>query len=125
VPDNNARQGIYPAGKGGRLGTVGSLTVGDSDGSQEFEQMARNLFTYTDDVQIAKGRNSISAGVWFQRVQSNDNAANQRYGVASFGGLLQFMESQASQTVAVLNRPRFPGAVIRVRSNLTLRSTAN
>ena len=92
--------------------------------------MARNLFTYSDDVQITKGINSISAGVWFQRVQSNDNAANQRYGVASFGGLLQFMEGQASQIVAVLNPAEIPwrqfaGAwyaedVIRVRSNLTL-----
>jgi len=112
------------------LGTVGSVTIAGSNGSQQFERMARNLFTYSDDVQITKGRNSISLGVWFQRVQSNDNAANQRYGVASFGGLLQFMEGQASQIVAVLNPAEIPwrqlaGAwyaedVIRARSNLTL-----
>src|SRR5262249_41894010 len=31
----------------------------------------RNLFTFTDGVQISKRRHQISVGVWFQRVQDN------------------------------------------------------
>src|SRR5207248_5882701 len=38
----------------------------------------RNLFTYTDEVQITKGIHQISAGVWFQRVQDNEDIASRR-----------------------------------------------
>jgi hypothetical protein len=108
----------------------GAVSVAGSNGSQQFETIARNLFTYTDDVQWTKGKHLISAGVWFQRVQSNDDAANQRYGLATFSSLTAFLHGQATQIAAVLNPAeigwrQLAGAwyvqdVINVRSNLTL-----
>jgi hypothetical protein len=110
--------------------SVGSVSPAGSNGSQQFETVARNLFTYTDDLQITWGKHQISAGGWFQRVQANDDAANQRYGVATFASLTAFMQGQASSVVAVLNPAeigwrQFAGAwfvqdTITLRSNLSL-----
>ena len=57
---------------------VGSVASAGSVGAQQFELIARNLFTVTDDFQLTRGAHVLSVGVWFQRVQSNDDAANQR-----------------------------------------------
>ena len=110
--------------------SVGAWSIAGSNGSQQFERVARNLFTYTDDVQITRGKHLISTGVWFQRIQANDDAANQRYGVATFSGVTAFLQGQASQIVAVLNPAeigwrQFAGAwyvqdAIKLRPNLTL-----
>src|SRR4029077_5927834 len=43
----------------------------------------RNLFTYTDSLQINKGIHQISAGVWFQRLRDNENTASRQLGQAS------------------------------------------
>jgi len=110
--------------------SVGAWSIAGSNGSQQFEKVARNLFTFTDDVQITKGKHTITAGVWLQRIQANDDAANQRYGVATFSGVAAFLQGQASQIVAVLNPAeigwrQWAGAwyvqdAIQLRSNLTL-----
>jgi hypothetical protein len=52
----------------------------------------RNLFTYTDGVQIIKGRHHISAGIWFQRNQDNEDAASRQLGQASFASLQTFLK---------------------------------
>jgi hypothetical protein len=44
----------------------------------------RNLFTYSDDVQLTKGIHQLSFGVWFQRLQDNEFAASRQAGVAAF-----------------------------------------
>ncbi|HEX4594593.1 MAG TPA: carboxypeptidase-like regulatory domain-containing protein, partial [Bryobacteraceae bacterium] len=85
------------------LGNVGSFDGAGTFGSQQIEVVARNLFTYTDDVQIIKGRHQISVGAWFQRVQANDDAADQRSGVASFADLQSFMLGKATQVLATLS----------------------
>jgi hypothetical protein len=110
--------------------SVGAVSAAGSNGSQQFERVARNLFTYTDDLQITKGKHLIGAGGWFQRVQANDDAANQRYGVATFASLAAFMQGHASSIVAVLNPAEIPwrqfaGAwyvqdAIKLRPNLTV-----
>ncbi len=112
------------------LGNAGSLTAAGSFGSQQVENIARNLFTYADDVQLTRGSHLLSFGVWFQQVQSNDDAANQRNGVASFAGLTQLIQGQATQVVGVLNPAeigwrQLEGAwyvedSVHVRSNLTV-----
>ena len=53
----------------------------------------RNLFTYTDGVQITKGVHQISAGVWFQWVQDNEDIASRRLGTATFSTLTTFLQS--------------------------------
>ena len=85
------------------LGNVGSFVGAGTNGAQQVETIHRNLFTYADDVAVVRGKHQIKAGVWFQRVQSNDDAADQRNGIASFADLTHFMQGQATQIVATLN----------------------
>jgi hypothetical protein len=112
------------------LGNQGSFAGAGSLGSQQVEVVARNLFTYTDDVQLTKGRHLLSFGAWVQRVQSNDDAADQRNGIASFVDLQHLMQGQANQVTATLNPTEIgwrqsAGAwyvqdAMKLRSNLTL-----
>ena len=44
----------------------------------------RNLFTWADDFRINKGIHEISAGVWFQRLQDNENTASRQLGAGHF-----------------------------------------
>jgi len=84
-------------------GQLGAIAGAGSNGSQEFENIARNLGTITDSVSIIKGIHRLEFGGWFQLVQSNDNAADQRYGVATFSDLQHFMLGSASSVVGTLN----------------------
>ncbi|HEY1809122.1 MAG TPA: carboxypeptidase-like regulatory domain-containing protein [Acidobacteriaceae bacterium] len=52
---------------------------------------ARNLFTYADHVYSSRGHHQIEAGIWFQRLQSNDMLAQDQYGQASFSTLNTFL----------------------------------
>ena len=63
----------------------------------------RNLFTYSDGVQIIKGRHQITAGVWFQRVQDNENAASRQLGQASFASLTTFLQGTVTSFQVVPN----------------------
>ena len=63
----------------------------------------RNLFTYTDDVQIVKGIHQISAGVWFQRVQENEDTASRRLGMATFSTLTTFLQGTLTNFQVVPN----------------------
>jgi len=85
------------------LGQLGSIAGAGTNGSQQYDNIARNLYTITDDVSFIKGRNRVEAGGFFQKVQSNDNAADQRNGVATFADLQSFMLGKATQVVATLS----------------------
>lgn len=52
----------------------------------------RNLFTYTDALNISTGRHQISAGVWLQWVQDNEDIASRRLGTAMFSTLTTFLQ---------------------------------
>jgi hypothetical protein len=52
---------------------------------------ARNLFTYEDHVSLTHGIHRLEAGVWVQRIQNNDNLAQDQYGQASFSSLTSFL----------------------------------
>jgi len=60
--------------------------------------LARNLFTYTDGISYTHGRHQITAGVWFQRLQSNETLALSQFGQATFTSLDTFLAG----TVATL-----------------------
>ena len=64
----------------------------------------RNLFTFTDGLQISKGRHQISAGVWFQRVQDNENSASRQLGQATFASLTTFLQGTVSTFQVVPSR---------------------
>ncbi|HMF77134.1 MAG TPA: TonB-dependent receptor [Bryobacteraceae bacterium] len=63
----------------------------------------RNLFTYSDSVQISKGIHQITAGVWFQRLQDNDDTASRRLGVATFSTLTSFLQGTLTNFQVVPN----------------------
>jgi hypothetical protein len=111
-------------------GQLGAIAGAGSNGSQQFDDIARNLFTVTDSVSFVKGAHRMEFGGFFQKVESNDNAADQRNGIATFTDLQHFMQGSATQVVATLNPIEIgwrqtAGAwhaqdSIQLRSNLTL-----
>ena len=90
----------------------------------------RNLFTYTDDLEIDKGGHQIKLGVWLQTVQDNEDTASRQLGQATFTTLQTFLQGKVSSFQVVPNpnelgwRSLF-GAwffedAIKIRRNLTL-----
>jgi hypothetical protein len=90
---------------------IGAAVVGGSAASNPTAQLslagsnngsnlhvARNLFTYEDHVAWTRGRHQITAGVWLQRMQSNEILALSQYGQATFTSLQTFLQN----TVATL-----------------------
>ncbi len=91
----------------------------------------RNLFTYSDTVQISKGKHQVSTGVWFQRLDDNEDTASRQLGQASFSNLTTFLQGTLT-TFQVVPDPNELGwrslygawyleDAIRLRPNLTLR----
>jgi hypothetical protein len=128
---------VKGAGPGGIVVNGGVTTTGISGITSAGPNNAagvwnrRNLFTYTDDVEISKGVHQISAGVWFQRLQDNEDSASRQLGQATFASLATFEQGTVStfQVVPAANelgwRSLF-GAwyvqdTIKVRHNLTVR----
>lgn len=124
--------GLGPGGVviGGGVTTTasGSITsAGPNNASNVWSH--RNLFTYTDNVQIIKGRHQITAGVWFQRMQDNDNTASRQLGQASFASLTTFLQGTVTSFQVVPDpnelgwRSLFGAAyledAIKLRPNLT------
>jgi hypothetical protein len=53
--------------------------------------ITRNLFTVDDHVFWTVGHHQLELGAWLQRLQSNDNLAQNQYGQASFASLQTFL----------------------------------
>lgn len=133
-----ARVGGFVAGR-----PVGTVVVGGSAAANPTAQLsqagsntgshlhiARNLYSYEDDVTLTRGRQGFSAGVWLQQLQSNEDLALTQYGQATFTGLQQFLQGQIATflydpTPTEMNWRSLFGAwyaqdVIRVTPKLTL-----
>lgn len=125
--------GLGPGGivVGGAQTTTGSSALtaaGPSNNANVWNR--RNLFTLTDSVSYTKGRHQISAGVWFQRLQDNEDIASRRIGVATFSSLSTFLAGtltnfQVVPTGNELGWRSLFGAwyvddIIKLRRNLTL-----
>lgn len=93
---------------------IGAIVIGGSTASNGASQItqagtntgdnmkaARNLFTYDDHFSILKGIHQIEGGVWFQRIQANDNLAQYQYGQASFSNLQSFLKGTVSTFTVV------------------------
>jgi hypothetical protein len=65
--------------------TGAGANVGSNNG------ITRNLYTFDDHAYYTIGKHTIQAGVWLQRLQSNDNLAQDQYGQASFASLSTFL----------------------------------
>ena len=127
--------GFGPGGivVGGGVSTSGGGTItsaGPNNASNAWDR--RNLFTYTDSVQIIKGRQQITAGVWFQRIQENEDTASRQLGQATFASLTTFLEGTVTSFQVVpdpneLGFRSFFGAAyfedaIKLRPNLTFQA---
>ena len=89
---------------GGGATTTGSGSItsaGPNNASNVWNR--RNLFTVTDGVQYGRGRHQLSAGVWFQRLQDNENAASRQLGQATFTSLTTFLQGTVSSFQVVPN----------------------
>jgi hypothetical protein len=64
-------------------------------------QAVRNLFTVDEHVFWTRGRHQVEAGVWLQRLQSNDNLAQNQYGQASFSTLSSFLQGSVATFTVV------------------------
>jgi hypothetical protein len=65
--------------------TGAGANVGSNNG------IARNLYTFDDHLYYTVRKHTIQGGVWLQRLQSNDNLAQDQYGQASFASLTTFL----------------------------------
>jgi Carboxypeptidase regulatory-like domain len=121
---------------------VGAVVVGGSQASNPQAQLglagsnngsnlhiARNIYTYADQVALTRGRHQFTAGAWFQKFQSNELIALSQYGQMTFTGLPAFIAGTASflydPAPTNLSWRSMFGAfyaqdVIRLRTNLTL-----
>jgi hypothetical protein len=90
----------------------------------------RNLFTYQDSIQISKGSHQITLGVWFQRLQDNEDSASRQLGQATFTSLTTFLQGTANPFQVVPSHTElgwrslygawFLEDAIKIRRNLTV-----
>jgi Carboxypeptidase regulatory-like domain len=95
-------------------GPVGAIVISGSTASNGASQVTlagantgsnnqavRNLFTVDEHVFWTHGRHQLEAGVWLQRLQSNDNLAQNQYGQASFSTLSSFLKGTVATFTVV------------------------
>jgi hypothetical protein len=63
----------------------------------------RNLYTFTDGLQISRGIHQFNLGAWFQKLQDNENTASRRTGVANFASLTTFLQGTVTNFQVVPN----------------------
>jgi hypothetical protein len=68
--------------------------AGSNNGSNL--HVARNLFTYEDQLAWTRGRNQFNFGAWFQQFQSNEILALSQFGQATFASLSTFLAGNMS-----------------------------
>jgi hypothetical protein len=111
-PLNGADVPGWVAGK-----PVGAIVIAGSTASNGSSQITgaganvgsdntttRNLFTFDDHIFWTVGRHQIEAGGWLQRLQSNDNLAQNQFGQASFASLTTFLQGTV-KTFTVVPSP--------------------
>ena len=111
-PLNGAAVPGWVAGK-----PVGAIVIAGSTASNGSSQITgaganvgsnnattRNLFTFDDHIFWTRGRHQVEAGGWIQRLQSNDNLAQNQFGQASFASLTTFLQGTV-KTFTVVPAP--------------------
>jgi carboxypeptidase family protein len=127
MPGGNAGQIVI----GGGATTVAPAAVTPAPGNNPLRGI-REYYTEADDVHFTKGKHSISAGAWVQRVHQNSfGSAQFSAGGVSYGTMLTFLQDIPSQFNLVRNpvpigHRQFEAAwyfqdEIKLRSNLTMR----
>jgi Carboxypeptidase regulatory-like domain len=122
--------GAIVVGGGTALNAASQLAPAGTNAGSNLSAV-RNLFTYDDHVVWTHGVHQIEVGAWLQRIQANDNMAQDQYGQASFSSLSNFLKGSISTftvvpTPTLLGWRSFEGAgfvqdAIKLRKNLSLR----
>ncbi len=120
--------GIVVNGGATTSGASGITSAGPNNAAGAWNR--RNLYTYTDNLQIIKGPHQLSMGIWFQRLQDNEDTGSRQLGVATFTSLPTFLQGTVSQFQVIpdpneLGWRSLFGAfyatdAIRLRRNLTV-----
>jgi hypothetical protein len=126
--------GLGPGGIviGGGVTTTGAAAItsaGPNNAADSWNR--RNLYSFSDGVQISKGRHEIRLGGWSQRVQDNEDSASRQLGQASFASLATFLTGTVT-TFQIVPDPNELGwrswfgawyaeDSVKVRPRLTLR----
>lgn len=110
--DIQAQTSTFVAGK-----PTGAIVIAGSTASNGASQVTaaganvgsnnaitRNLFTFDDHIFYLLGKHQIEVGAWLQRLQSNDNLAQNQYGQASFASLATFLAGTI-KTYTVVPQP--------------------
>ncbi len=92
--------GAVVIGGGTALNGASQITQAGTNAGSNLTAV-RNLFTYEDQVNLTRRIHRIDAGVWIQRIQNNDNLAQNQYGQASFGSLTAFLQGSISTFTVV------------------------
>jgi hypothetical protein len=87
--------GALVIGGGTTLNGASQLTNGGTNAGSNLSAV-RNLFTISDQASITHGKHLITAGVWFERIQSNSTLINDQWGQASFSNLPGFLAGTVS-----------------------------
>jgi hypothetical protein len=95
-------------------GPIGSIVISGSTASNGASQVTlagantgsnnattRNLFTVDDHIYWTRGKHQMEAGIWLQRLQSNDYLAQNQFGQASFSTLAAFEQGTVSKYTVV------------------------
>lgn len=89
---------------GGGTANSGASQISSAGNNAAANTIAvRNLFTYEDETDINLGTHHVQAGLWLQRIQSNDNFAQAQYGQATFTSLANFLQGTVGTLTAVPN----------------------
>ena len=127
--------GAAPGGiiVGGGLTTTAAGTItsaGPNNAAAVWNR--RNLYSLTDGVQFNAGIHQMSFGVWFQRLQDNEDSASPQLGSATFSTLQTFLQGTVSNFQVVSSATELGwrslfGAwyfqdTIKLRPNLTLQA---
>jgi len=119
---------VVIAGSTASNGASSITAAGANVGSNN--AITRNLLTFDDHAYYTVGKNTLQAGVWLQRLQSNDNLAQDQYGQASFASLNTFLTgaiktfTYAPQTTELGWRTLFADAFIEDTYHFTPRLEA-
>ncbi len=121
--------GIIVNGGVTTTGLSGITAAGPNNAAGSWNR--RNLFTYTDELQITKGMHQISMGVWIQPIRDNEDSASRQTGQATFTSLSTLLQGTANSFQVIPNptelgwRSResawYLEDSIRLRPNLTVR----
>ncbi len=92
--------GAVVVGGSATSNTASSISQGGANTGADHYSI-RNLFTEADQLTYTRGKQTISAGVWFERVQFNDDLALGQLGQATFSTLTNLLQGVVSTFTAV------------------------